>query len=473
VTGKPSFQERPRIGLLGLTLEFYEEGFPQVRRERENWVRREVLPRLRKAGVDIRFEGAAFTAEAVERQIQAFEASGCDALLVMLLTYSTSLTALTALQRTRLPLLIWNTQELFAITPAFSSADLVANHGVHGTFDLANVLLRQGVRFGYHTSHLQDPGSAEELAALLRAAAAVHRLRGMRIGLLGHPFPGMGDFSLDATHFRGSLGPLIETITLSEYQAALRNVRAEAIRARVAEYRKRYAVDRDISRRLLEATARAEEALRRLVTDRRCDAITYQFLAFGKDPSTETLPFVAACRLMAEGVGFGGEGDVIAAAFTTTLQSIQPPAGFSEIFTIDFAGHRLLLAHMGEANPALAHPGYPIRLRRRSPIVPVRVGQLTLVFSNASGPYTLAALTPGPRGEWRLIFSRMEVPDAEPFAQAETPQSLIRPAGDVRRWLTAYAQAGGPHHLALCRGDARALLRLWAHLAGITPIEIE
>lgn len=462
---------RPKTGLLGLTLEFYETLAPAIRHQRDAWVRAEVLPAL-KPHARVEFSGAVYRAEDIEARLREFEAKGCEVILVILLTYSTSHASLQALQATRLPILIWNTQELHGITPDFGSPELTANHGVHGTFDLANVLIRSGVRFEYVTSHWRDPGALDELARLLRAGAGATQLRRMRLGVLGHAFPGMGDFGVDLTHLRASLGPVCETITMDEYKGALGAVKAAEAKALSAEYRTAYAVDRSVTERMLTATARAELALRALLKQYRLDAYSYQFLAFGKDPAAETVPFVAACRLMAEGVGFGGEGDVLAAAFAGVLNRMCTPAGFSEIFTIDFANNRLLLAHMGEANPAMAWSDHPVRLRSRGELVKVSHGQLVLTFNYQPGPATLAVLTPGPRQQWRLIASLMDFPAVAPFPQAETPQALIAPRGDVRRWLTAYATAGGPHHLAVARGDARQALRALAGWIGADYFEV-
>jgi L-arabinose isomerase len=82
------------------------------------------------------------------------------------------------------------------------------------------------------------------------------------------------------------------------------------------------------------------------------------------------------------------------------------------------------------------------------------------------GPATLAALTVGAGGRWRILASPVRVVDFGPLPQAETPQTKVAVAGDVRDWLTAYASAGGPHHMALCFGDACAELKLLAHFLG-------
>ena len=460
-----------KVGLLGLTLEFYEAD-PAVRKGRDAWVRAQVLPALAPYA-DVIFHGAVFNREAVDREVAALEAAGAEVLLVMVLTYHTSLSTLPALRNTRLPILIWNTQELYAVDEHYGSAELTNNHGVHGTFDLANVLMRSGVRFGYHTSHLSDSGAIEELAGQLRAAAAVTHLRRMRLGVIGYPFPGMGDFGLDTTHMAATLGCETTTLAMSEYQAQVRAAGGAEVAELVSTYRREHQVAPDVTEEALAATARAELALRSLIREYRLDAYSYQFLAFGKDPEAETIPFVAACRLMAEGIGFGGEGDLISAAFATALDRLAGAASFTEIFTIDFAGNALFLSHMGEANVGMARTDGPVPLVTGNPIVPLRYGQLVMPIRYQPGPATLAALTLTGHNRWRILASPVEIADTPLLAQIRSPQSKVVPRGDVREWLNAYGAAGGPHHMAICFGDACRRLELLATLLGADYVEIQ
>lgn len=462
---------KPKVGLLGLTLEFYEDLGTEIREGRERWVRETVLPALAQVA-DVSFPGALFRREEIQRVVDAFEAEDVDVLVVILLTYATSLSSLPALQRTRLPILVWNTQELYAVDERYDVGDLIGNHGVHGTFDLCNVLVRAGVRFGYVTSHLNDTDCMGTLARRLRAAAAVARLQRMRIGLLGWPFPGMGDFGVDTTHLAATLGCTVEPLPLAEYQDRADGADPDAIRELVDAYNSEYDVAPDVTAKDLAMTARAELALRAMVADYRLDAYTYQFLAFGKDPRTDTLPFVAASRLMADGIGFGGEGDVISAAFTAVMNRIAPPASFSEIFTVDFAGNGLLLSHMGEANVAMARGDRRPPLRRREPIVPIRGTQLAIPVAFEPGEATLAAFTLGPESRWRIISSAVDIADFTPLDHLGTPNTKILPRRDVRDWLNDYAMAGGPHHLAVGAGDAREELRLLARLIDADFVEI-
>jgi L-arabinose isomerase len=305
------------------------------------------------------------------------------------------------------------------------------------------------------------------LTDFFAAAAAARRLRTARIGLLGYPFPGMGDFAVDTTHLAATLGCGWLELTVEDYVNRAAAAPQDAVAALRAQYQRDYAVAPDLTEEDLSGTARVEWALRSLIAEHRLDALTYQFMAFGDDERSPTVPFVAASRLMAEGVGFGGEGDLIGAAGSALLNWLQPPASFSEVFTVDFAGDALFFSHMGEANVAMARRDRPIPLvARPTPITRTRGRQLTLVTSFEPGPATLMALTLVGAQRWRCITAPGTIQDYGPLPSLCVPHFKLKPAGDVRSFLTAYAQAGGPHHNAVCFGDARPRLRFLADLLG-------
>ncbi|MGB9625353.1 MAG: hypothetical protein ACPMAQ_10875, partial [Phycisphaerae bacterium] len=110
--------------------------------------------------------------------------------------------------------------------------------------------------------------------------------------------------------------------------------------------------------------------------------------------------------------------------------------------------------------------------RRPGPIVPTRGSQLALVTTFEPGPATLTALTLAAGSRWRIIASRITIEDFGPLPQLAVPHSKFRPGGDVRDFLTAYARAGGPHHLAICFGDARSKLSLAAQYLGAEYVEV-
>ncbi len=462
---------RPKIGLLALTLELYETLLPDLRASREAWLRRSVLPALQKQA-DVIFERAVFQRHDIEAAVTGFEAAKVDALLIILTTYSPSQLTLPALQHTRLPIVIWNTQELLAVDNSFSLQNMVDNHGVHGTQDLANVLTRCGIRFHYVTSPDNGTAGLEELGDFFAAAAAVNRLRSARIGMIGYPFPGMGDFAVDTTNMAATLGCSWIHLAVEDYNHRCASAPGTEVAKLVAEYRRAYEVAADLTETDLNSTAAAELAMRGMIADHRLSALTYQFMAFGDDDRTRTLPFVAASRLMADGIGFGGEGDLIAAAATTLFNWLKTPASFSEIFTTDFAGESLFMSHMGEANVAMARLDRKVALVARPAITRTHDRQLALVTSFEPGPATFAALTQVEGGKWRIIAAAATIEDYGPLPEFCVPHFKLKPAGGVRQFLTAYANAGGPHHNAVCFGDARRRLRFAARLIGADYTEI-
>ncbi|HNQ89739.1 MAG TPA: hypothetical protein PKM73_14060 [Verrucomicrobiota bacterium] len=463
---------RPRIGLVAVTLELYETLVPGLRASREGWLRRAVIPVL-ETSAEVLFGGAVFGREAVESAVSDHERAGVDALVVVHLTYAPSQVLLPALQRARVPIVLWNTQELGSVDASFTMAMMIDNHGVHGTQDLANVLRRSGVRFEYVTGGVGEAGVLEELADAFAAAAAVGRLRRARVGLLGHPFPGMGDFAVDTTHWVATLGCEWRHLSVADYIERSAGADGAAVGSLVKEYEACYDVAADVTAADLEATARAECALRSMVREHGLSAITYQFMAFGEDDRCSTVPFVGASRLMAEGVGFGGEGDVVSAAATAFFQWLAPPASFTEIFTMDAAGESVLLSHMGEANVGMARRDRKVPLvARATPITRTRDRQLALVTCFEPGPATLTAMSLGSGGRWQVIAARGEVLDFGPLPGFCVPHSKWRPAGGLRRFLTGYGRAGGPHHNALCFGDACGRLRLAAGLLGAEYVEL-
>ena len=279
---------RPKVGLLALTLELYETLVPGLRGSREAWLRQSVMPEL-QVSCDVLFESAVFRRDAIETAIAQFEEAGADAVLVVYLTYAPSQLVLPGLCRTRLPIIIWNTQQLEQVNESFSVAAMIDNHGVHGTQDLASVLTRAEIPFHYVTSLPGDPVGLAELTDFFAAACAVRRLRQARIGLLGYPFPGMGDFAVDTTHLAATLGCAWTHLSVEEYVERSAAAAAAAVTDVVADYRDRYEVATDVTQADLESTARAELALRGMIHEHDLDAITYQFLAFGEDQRVSTL----------------------------------------------------------------------------------------------------------------------------------------------------------------------------------------
>jgi L-arabinose isomerase len=110
---------------------------------------------------------------------------------------------------------------------------------------------------------------------------------------------------------------------------------------------------------------------------------------------------------------------------------------------------------------------------RPGKITATRQRQYALVPEIQSGPATLFALVQGPGGRWRFVVSAVLLEPFAPLRDLTVPQFALTPSGkDVRDWLTCYAKAGGPHHNAVCLGDARPTLYALATLLDADYCEV-
>ena len=461
---------KPKLGILALTLELYETLAPGVRENREQWLKHDILGPLGRF-VDVEFHEAVYSKDTIQAEVRRFEQIGVDAIAIIFLTYAPSQIVLPALKNTRLPLIIWNIQELFAVDQSFSQEMLTQNHGVHGTQDLANVLIRCSVLFEYVTTHIDDPDSCQAITDFCLAASAKRKIASSRFGIIGNEFPGMGDFAVDTTQWVSHFGCSVVLLPLEEYISRAERSNDLLAMELVREYQSTYHVAADVTAEDLLHTAKVELATRSLRDDYQLDGMTYLFTAFGSDSRTSTVPFVAISRMMAEGIGFGGEGDIISTMTTRMFYHLSPQVSFSEIFTTDYQGNALFFSHMGEANAAMARKDQKIPLvARTSPITKTLHRQLALVTAFEPGPATLVALVQG-KNRWKMITAFVQIEDFPPITSLCVPHSKVQ-VRDVRRFLTDYAKEGGTHHNAIGFGDLRPKLQFLAKILDTDYVDI-
>ncbi len=457
--------KKAKVGLLGLMLELYDL-LPELKPMMTGFGAELVSTLSPFADVD--FPGVCNTREQVDRAVARFEADGSDLIVVVLLTYAPSHIALPALSRTRLPVVIFNTQQLHAITKDTSSLDTTKNHGMHGVQDLANVLLRAGREFHIVTGHYQDERTLTEVKSWCDAARVANAVRGMRIGLLGYQMEGMGDFGLDETAFLAQMGVEVRHIAMKTVAERAAAAPPEAIAAQMAGDRRSFLFQEGITEREHEASSRLEYALRQILQERGMHGFSSHFMAVGEEGRLDTLPFLAASKLLGEGYGFGGEGDVTSATAVAAMIELAGAANFTEMFTMDFAGISALMMHMGEGNWKMARRDEPIRIVRSTlGLVDLRADPLLLAFSLEPGDVTLVSLTTLAGGRLKLVVAEGEVLDFPYVPDMERPHYKFRPRGELCDFLTRFSTEGGSHHQALAYGHWASTVEKIAALLGI------
>jgi L-arabinose isomerase len=458
--------KKARVGLLGLMLELYD-AWPELKPKMADFARQ--LAAAMSPFAEVEFPGVCNTREQVDRALAAFEADGKDLLVVVLLTYAPSYIALPALLSTRLPILILNTQQLHSISTKILSQDTTENHGMHGVQDLSNVLLRAGRRFHIVTGHYQDERTLAEVKGWCDAARLAKTMRQLRIGLVGYAMEGMGDFGLDETAFLAQIGVEVRRIAMRALAARAKAAPPDTIAQQMAEDRAHFQFAADISEAEHAASARLEWALREILRERGMHGFAAHFLAVGEEGWLETLPFLAASKLLADGYGFGGEGDATSAAAVCVMQALAGQANFTEMFTMDFAHNAALMMHMGEANWRMARRDKPVHVLRSTlgAIMDVQVVPLLLAFSLAPGEATLASLTTVADGQLKFVVAEGEVLDFPYVADLARPHYKFSPHGDLCEFLTRFSMEGGSHHQAMAYGRWASTIEKLADLMGI------
>ncbi len=448
---------KPRIGLLGLMLQLYDASNPELRPNQEQFAGQLVAKLAEFA--EVTFTGIVNTRTGVQQAMAAFAAAEVDLIVVVHFSYSPSLIAMQALMHASRPVVLFNTQRKRGLGDDFSYQDVLENHGMHGQQDLANVLVRAGRSFGVVTGYWEDEATLRELAEWAQAAVAARRMRAAEIGLIGYPFQDMGDFGVDETAFMQQIGCHVQHLGLDELAEAVQQAPETDLHAIVASDREQFDISPELAEQEHLESARAEWALRQVVAQRGLDALAIHYEVLGADPRFPALPFAGVTKLITEGIGFGGEGDITSAAAVTAMHYLTGMSTFTEMFCMDFDDGAILMSHFAEGNLHFAS-GKPELIRREGWVGSGGVSS-SIAFNFAPGPVTMVNLTVGAGGRPKLIATTAEVLDYA-LPEGSTPHCKLRPNCELRVFLDAYLYYGGSHHVALVRGDELPLLDKFA-----------
>ncbi len=458
--------KRPKIGLLTLFFDLYLASGDTLLTSCQTFAAQlvEGLGQL----AEVVHPGVCANRTQVAAAVRDFEAADVDLIVVVHLTYAPSQYAAPALLRTGIPLLLWSTQKLSAVTETITNWDLEENHGVHGTQDLANVLRRGQRRFAVLAGHWQDATTLQQLREWFEAARIRRGLQSARVGLIGHPMEHMGDFGLDETAFETQLGVHVQHIAQRAIAVAAREAPAEAIRDQLRVDLEHFKAHVNLTDAQHEAAARLEWAIKQTLEREGLIGFASHFFAIAQEGLLDSLPFLAASNLLAAGYGYGGEGDVTSAVAVWILRQLAGEATFTEMFTMDFGGDSLLMSHMGEGNWRLARADHPIILRSDPfDLAAFAADPVSLTFALRPGPATLLNITVGPEGRLQWIVVEGEVVDSQPLPQLTQTHHRFRFTQPVARFVEAYAQTGGSHHQALAYGHWGPTL---SRLAGLLDV---
>ena len=407
-------------------------------------------------------------------------AESCIGVIAWMHTFSPAKMWIGGLTDLRKPLVHLHTQYNRDLPWADIDMDFMnLNQAAHGDREFAFIQTR--LRRGRKTvvGHWQDTTVLERLGTWARAAAGWHEARHLKIARFGDNMRQVAVTEGDKVEAQMRFGFSVNGYGVNELVERVAATPEGDVDVLVDAYGSAYDVaaplrpsgDRHAE---LRTAARIEAGLRSFLDEGGFGAFTDTFEDLG---DLDQLPGIGVQRLMADGYGFGAEGDWKAAALVRILKVMSAglPGGTS--FMEDYTYHlgdpvpEVLGAHMLEVCPSLTgdRPSceiHPLSIGGRSD--PVR-----LVFDAATGPAVIVGIADlGDR--FRMIASEVDIVEPEaPLPKLPVARAVWRPRPDLATAAESWLMAGGPHHTALTTSLGVDALADFADIADVELVTID
>ncbi|GAA3218010.1 L-arabinose isomerase [Dactylosporangium siamense] len=391
-------------------------------------------------------------------------------------TFSPAKMWISGLDALRTPLLHLHTQANVALPWADIDMDFMnLNQAAHGDREFGYIQSRLGVARKTVAGHVTDPRVTARIGAWTRAALGYCEMRSLRLARFGDNMRDVAVTEGDKVEAQLRFGVSVNTYGVNDLVEAVDATLDADVENLVKEYHDTYRVsdalktDRADS---LRYAARIELGLRAFLDAGGFKAFTTNFEDLG---GLRQLPGLAVQRLMADGYGFGGEGDWKTSVLVRTLKAMSPGGGtsFMEDYTYDLTpGNEVILgAHMLEVCPSIAldTPSceiHPLGIGGRED--PVR-----LVFDATPGPAVVLGLADlGER--FRLVANEIDVvaPTA-PLPRLPVARAVWKPRPDLSTSAESWLTAGGPHHTVLSFAVGTEELQDLADMTGTELLVID
>ena len=403
----------------------------------------------------------------------------CIGVITWMHTFSPAKMWIHGLQELRKPLLHFHTQFNKEIPWETMDMDFMnLNQSAHGDREFGHIVTRMRKNRKVVVGHWQDPEAQAKIAVWMRVSAAWADAQDMRIIRFGDQMNNVAVTDGDKVEAEMRLGYHVDYYPIADLVAVQNRVTEAEVDALVAEYEKEYdfadnckAGGKD--REQVRSAAREEIALRRFLEEKGAKAFTTNFDDLA---GVDQLPGLACQRLMAEGYGFGAEGDWKTAALYRTMwfmgQGLPRGCSFLEDYTLNFDGKNsaILQAHMLEVCPLIAEH------KPKLEVYPLGIGgkndPARLVFTSKQGPGVAATIV-DMGNRFRLIVNEVECVKSKELPKLPVASALWIPQPDFATGAAAWILAGGTHHTSFSYDLTTEYLEDYADIAGIEMVVID
>lgn len=434
-----------------------------------------------KLPVKVVFKPVVTTPEAIVNVCrEANNTPNCIGLITWMHTFSPAKMWIAGLNALQKPFVHLHTQ--FNRELPWSSIDMDfmnLNQSAHGDREFGFIGSRMRLNRKVIVGYWQDEEVLSKLAIWMRSACAWHDWQGARIARFGDNMRDVAVTEGDKVAAQQQFGFSVYGYGVGDLVTKVKAVSEAEVEQLLAEYDRRYAVAPALhpdgnQRAALREAARIELGLRAFLEEGRFKAFTTTFEDLH---GLVQLPGLAVQRLMAEGYGFGAEGDWKTAALVRAMKVMSAglPGGvsFMEDYTYDLnpTQPKVLGAHMLEVCESLAERKPSLEIH------PLSIGGKSdpprLVFDVRSGPAIHATLL-DMGNRFRMIVNPVDViPAEQPFEKLPVARAVWIPHPDLKTAAEAWILAGGAHHTGFSQALTVEHLEDFAQMAGIEFLRID
>ena len=352
------------------------------------------------------------------------------------------------------------------------------NQSAHGDREFGFIMSRMRLRRKVVVGHWQDKNVQQRIQTWMRAASGWHDWQNARFCRFGDNMRQVAVTEGDKVEAEIKFGYSVNGYGIGDLVKVINEVSDAEVTKTAAIYEEQYTVVSPLRKggerhQALRDAAKIESGLRNFLTNGNFKGFTDTFEDLH---GLVQLPGIAAQRLMAEGYGFGGEGDWKTAALVRAMKvmgsGLKGGNSFMEDYTYHFdpSNPMVLGAHMLEICESIAD-GKP-----SCEIHPLGIGgkedPVRLVFNSAAGPGLNASIV-DMGNRFRLLVNEVEaVAPQHDLPKLPVARVLWKPFPDMYTGCAAWLYAGGAHHTCYSQNLSSEHLEDFAEMAGIEYVRI-
>lgn len=454
---------------------------------------KEMVDGLNKSGnipLNIVYKGTANSSKEVEAVMKAANNDEkCVGIITWMHTFSPAKMWIKGLQQLQKPLLHFHTQYNAEIPWDTIDMDFMnLNQSAHGDREFGHICAHLRKPRKVVSGYWKDEKPQKQIAVWARVAAAWNDSKDMRILRFGDQMNNVAVTDGDKVEAEVRLNYHVDYYPVSSLMEYYKNVTDAEVDAIVEDYKKNYNIvigeeGEQVYWEKVKNAARAEVALRKVLVDEGAKGFTTNFDDLGgadiNDPNFlgfDQIPGLASQRLMAEGYGFGAEGDWKSAALYRSVwfmsQGLPTGCSFLEDYTLNFDGANsaILQSHMLEICPLIA--AEKPRLEVHFLGIGIRKSQTArLVFNSKTGNgVTATVIDLGNR--FRLIVNDVKCIEPKPLPKLPVANALWVPQPNFEVGASAWIIAGGTHHSCFSYDLTSEYWEDYAEIANIEMVHI-